>query len=382
MPNSISFFPWIRIDRELSIGSTRLLPYARGKLPGDRQSVSQKEIDAIIAAYSERKDRPIEFATLLELDDWNLGSDASDRLGDLFKGRDLVAFAALTERRLFRGHFDYCNTHNYVLIIQNYDPNNLGRFSFTVRRRDGYAQHFWGTADFAFYRPHHVSGNARAQIDESLLLALQAADKVGRLPHDAIIEFNAANTDSPDTPLHTEMVMTKSALEFLFEIGSNVNDFAREVCAAIPQWEVNSEIAGPLSQTWLEIRKKSPRLLDAWAREFCDMRGSSAHGKERGGTRFVWSTEAHLSFAGILFPLLVKLRLAREGFLQMNEKDEAESQMIEAYLTHDPMAPLLDDGSRREHPWELVYSSGVRREVMRREMEREMRKLDWSQIKD
>jgi hypothetical protein len=60
----------------------------------------------------------------------------------LFRARELVGFAALAGRRLFQGHFDYCNFDTYAFIIQHYDPGNPGAFSFSTRRRDSVTQRY------------------------------------------------------------------------------------------------------------------------------------------------------------------------------------------------------------------------------------------------
>lgn len=369
---------WIAVDEPLVIGSVRLIPYERGRLPGDSPNVKQRDIDGILAAYASRKDTPISMATLLELDDWRLGEDAEGKANDLFRARDLTAFAALAKRRLFHGHFDYCNADCYQLVIQNYIPGQAGSFSFGTRRRDGGYRITWGTDDFAFYRPLHVASIERVKLDESLLVALQAAHSKDQLPHAAIVEFNLANTDSSDVPQHTEVVMTKSAFEHLFEIGTQVDAFVDALLAQFPGGgEPGSEFNGPLVERWRERFPNAKRLLEMWAREFCDLRGRAAHGAERGGKRFVWSSHAHLAFASILFPLTVKQRLAQQGFLQMSERDSIELARVEAYLTHDPFdAALVDESS---HPWGHVEGD-VSNEMLRRHLEREFAAVDWANL--
>jgi hypothetical protein len=61
--------------------------------------------------------------------------------GPPHRARELIAFAALTKRRLFRQHFDYCNYHTYSLIVQRYAPGKADRFVFNSRRRDGSVRH-------------------------------------------------------------------------------------------------------------------------------------------------------------------------------------------------------------------------------------------------
>ena len=51
--------------------------------------------------------------------------------------------------------------------------------------------------------------------DRGLAETLIAAAPRGSNLFEALVEFNAANTDSPDVPEHVEVVMVKSAFEFL-----------------------------------------------------------------------------------------------------------------------------------------------------------------------
>ena len=68
---------------------------------------------------------------MLELADWRLGEEANGHvLERLFRVRELIAFAALARRRLFRGHFDYCSFDTYAFVIQNYAAGGVGGFSF------------------------------------------------------------------------------------------------------------------------------------------------------------------------------------------------------------------------------------------------------------
>ena len=76
----------------------------------------------------------------------------------------------------------------------------------------------WDAKEFTFLKPLHVEPDIKLNIDEPLLAALLAGDGADRVPYEAIVEFNRANTDSPDIPIHTEIVMIKSAFEFLLGV--------------------------------------------------------------------------------------------------------------------------------------------------------------------
>jgi hypothetical protein len=163
--------------------------------------------------------------------------------------------------------------------------------------------------------------------------------------------------------------MVKSAFEFLFGIGTDVNEFVRALTAVLPPGGARD---GPMAARWRNARPKAARPMEAWAREFCALRGGAAHGKKRGGDQFVWSEHAHLAFTSILFPLVVKCQLSKLGCLRLDERDVIELELSEAYLMHDPFEPA-GKGRRlqaHEHPWNHVYSDGVLGEVLRRQIAR------------
>ncbi|MGH7584176.1 MAG: hypothetical protein ACREL5_13220, partial [Gemmatimonadales bacterium] len=217
-------------------------------------------------------------------------------------------------------------------------------------------------------------GHARVNLDHAFLGAMLQADEAGTLPYEAIVEFNRANTDSLDVPTHTEIVLTKSAFEYLFGIGQRVEEFVDALRAVMPERQGGDAPKGPLEQRWREARPRASRPLEAWAREFCDVRGSAAHGQRRSGERFLWSENGHLAFASILFPLALKQRVQGPAY-PLRERDAVELERIEDYLMYDPFAgqdPV-------NHPWNRVYGR-VLGELMERGLRREFEKVDWADL--
>src|SRR6267142_710509 len=156
MPSAVAFLQWVYLDQPITIGPLRLLPYHRGKLPGPQPRATQADIDAVLNAYSNRPRNKIKKATILELGEWQTGTDPENALPALFRARNALAFAALSRRRLFRQDFDYCNYDTYSLVVQRYAPGDVGTFAFTSRRRDGGTTQLWSADEFAFHRPNHV----------------------------------------------------------------------------------------------------------------------------------------------------------------------------------------------------------------------------------
>ena len=354
MPRAIAFFPWVRIDEPIEVGMIRLLPYERLAKPGNLPLVSQEEIDNVLSAYAIRPGKPIEHATLLEFSDWHIGIDASNRVVDLFRARNAIAFSALSIRKLFRGHFGYCNYDTYALVVQRFQSNSAGTFAFSTRRRDGGTSQLWSSDEYAFHQPHHVTGSARIALDYPLLKAMLNLGKTHEYLYEAAVEFCCANTDSSDVPEHIEIVMIKSAFEWLLGIGEKVDDFSNFLLDLIHNIEP-PPTSGPMKEVWELCRPRASRPLDAWAREFCAIRGASAHGQQRSGRHFAWEPHVHLAFSSLLFPLAFKKVLAREGLLEMDTYDEARLNSIEQYLMHDPFKFDCEEGNAW-HPWAEIDS--------------------------
>ena len=353
MPNAIAFFPWIHVEQPIEVGDLRLLPYQKGSLPGDLPNVSQAGIDAVLGAYANRPNFPIKKGAILEVGGLFAGMGVGpEQVDDLFRARDVLTFSALANRVLFRGHFDYCNSDAYELVVQGFKPDDPGKFSFTTRRRDTGTQHMWSNDLFAFQRPNHTSSNWRVTVDELLVKALFDATRDNTNLRESIVEFNAANTDSGSVPEHVELVMCKSAFELLFGINEQKGSFIAALKESLPDKEaVASE--GPLMQTWLKTWAKSERPLIAWASEFCYVRNNAAHGDEK-KKKVVWNQRTHLAFVSILFPLLVQKTLSRRGLLPLTDEVIEHLRRVESYIVSDPFD--FDFMSEETHPWAEVFN--------------------------
>jgi hypothetical protein len=288
--------------------------------------------------------------------------EVQDTLQALFRARNAIAFAALSQRRLFRQHFDYCNYDTFSLVVQRYAPGDARTFAFSTRRRDGGTSHLWSSDEFSFHRPNHVDSNSRLSVDEPLLATLLSISDSNSSLLEAMVEFNCANTDSPDVPDHVEVVMVKSAFEWLLGIGEKVNDFVEALRGCLndtqPVAHREGPLDGPLKSRWSSARPKAMRPLEAWAMEFCDIRGASAHGVSRTAPRFVWPAHTHLAFASLLFPLLFKKIVSRSGPFKLDDYDVERLRWIDAYLLHDPFA--FDwTADEATHPWVEIDLSAM-----------------------
>lgn len=102
MPNTIAFFPWVSTEEIIALDGIRLIPYVRGSHPENLPNASLNDIDGVLSAYHIDKVSSIYKATLMEIDEWQLGLDAEKHVHKLFRAKELIAFSALSNRQLFR----------------------------------------------------------------------------------------------------------------------------------------------------------------------------------------------------------------------------------------------------------------------------------------
>lgn len=351
MAHAVAFFPWAHIDEPKAFGPLKLLPYKKGELPGNLSHITQADIDGVLGAYADRTNHPVRKGTILEHSAWQAGMDmTAEMITKVFRTQNMVAFAALSNRSLFQQHSGYCNYDTYKLVVQRFQPGEAGTFAFSTRRRDGGTRHLWGSDEFAFHRPIHVDANSRMSLDAPLLTALLSLPSTHDANYESIVEFNSANTDSMDVPEHVEVVMCKSAFEWLL----GINDHAKSLVGALEKRLTGLDLFpcdGPLKATWLKRWTNLTRPLHAWANDFCAVRGGAAHGKSR--IHFVWQAHQHLAFVALFFPLLLKKVLADDGLLTMDSYDLERLRRIEQYLTNDPF-DYDWKATEATHPWEAI----------------------------
>jgi hypothetical protein len=68
----------------------------------------------------------------------------------------------------------------------------------------------------------------------------------------------------------------------------------------------------------------------------------------------VWSEIAHLAFAAILFPLMLRKAAADAGKYALTAADAERLRRVDEYVTCDPFSSLYDRVEGKPHPWNLV----------------------------
>lgn len=345
----LSFFPWYTAPEPKTIGRFQLVPYR----PGSGTVANGAAVDAVLAAYTERGDRPVESVTLVRLDGRDVTSPLSaDDRAALFQFAEVVAFAALARRGFFGFGFGYVNRDNFRLIIQSIPEGGDGSVSTRARRRDGWCMTGYGPGDFRSMRPPHVSQGDNPPIDEAVaggLLAALASEKAQPY-EEAIFSFNAANTDSDQTPEQHEVVSTVGAFQQLLEASGTGEDIAEKLVLLLGPFfapDTGRRTLVALQRLHLDLpRKVGPFgcVPYMWMRDFYHVRNPFGHGRRRQDKASFWTPMAHLLLGAYLLPLAMLVRLQKDGFYALSKSDRKR------LFTFPFLARLRNPLARKRNP--------------------------------
>jgi len=329
----LAFFPWITLETQLNHGEFRLLPFERGRSPAGPDTPLQRTIDEVLLSYCSRPDHPVRAAVILTHEgrpDFTADLTAED-IASYFVFGDSFAFSALAARTFF--DTGYANTDCYRLVIQAFRAESRS-VAVESRRRDGSTVSLHPAGSFTESRPHHVSITA-TKVDQHLLLGLLNARARGDWDryYEAIANFNLANTDSQQIPIHTEAVLLIGALQRALNCrSSDVNELCERLHdlfkPSAPKSPTTCRATSPDPGVMAKFQR-GPSVTDGWIRDFCALRGNLAHGRLTPVYPSIWNVHEHLLLGAFLFPLVVKLVLAREGLYSLTETDRVDIDLFE-----------------------------------------------------
>lgn len=374
------FFPWLRLKKPVIAGGFTLVPYERGRIPAGPGSVLQNTLDAVTAPYLSQPEQPIQYATLVQVDQEAFTYDLDeDQRGAIFVLSELLAVCGLSCRKYFQiGGLGYWNRDNFRLVVQAFADPQAG-VAMTTRRRDGSTTGYWSKEYYRVQRPEHVFLNSIVHIDERLLEALLRARDAATWDRfwEPIVSFNLANTDNMDMAGEVEAVLLSGAFERLLECNRGKEDDLAECFtpALVPTDDLAPSVGGRLSSPDITNRfKKSTTIRDIWIRDFFRLRGNLAHGKVASRYRAVWSLRDHLLLASFAFPLLLKSVLAKEHLYTLSEADQFQIDMFELLACEEHFVPVANRHDPDAYPWNQVFERAMK-EREQKHLAEEIRKL-------
>jgi hypothetical protein len=365
MPDTVAFFPWLRLRDAITVGGIRLVPYRRRDSPY-AGTPTQERLDAVLASHIVHPDVPVTYATLVEVGPGSpFQSLVEEQISELYELRELLATAALSDRRFFEnGALSYCNSDLFHLVVQRIQGNGTA-FSVISRRRDGTTNAVWSAGLHKVRMPDHVHPPVRLDFDAPLLDALCRARAHPRF--DSILEaalgYNLANTDRPEMTEQIESVLLCGAFERLFECGhGRAGDLARAfVAAVVPMHPVDPKTIGRTTKHAASLTQ--PRdLRDIWIRDLYASRGAFAHGRARTTHQPLWTPGEHLLLGAHVFPLALKCILAEMGVYTKSEDDDCLIDAFERLASVELFKPDGHPAAPASWPWNAVMDE-VREEM-------------------
>jgi hypothetical protein len=345
------FMPWVTTKSKFDFRNIQFLPYLRGKLPGDIGSLTQTTIDQILGNYANHANFPtnnmavpINTATLLIWKD----DFSNDEIDSKIRFGQYLAISAISKRQ-YGSHFNYCNADGVALYGQRYESEEAAAaVSFSKRRRDGQENIYLSASRGRpyFLRPNHVDEVLNVEYDFPLLEALEKivdADLISQIS-DAITLFNRANSDASEITESSEIVLIRAAFETLLNASFKTEDLCKKISDHFKNvlnpavWYAGCYDENIWKMRWPATKTRNiQRPLDAWINDFCDVRNSSAHGKNTNSKydSSIWSIQNHLMFASWFFPLVLKGVLSEKGYYTMSTEDKDYRIDFEKFFSVD-----------------------------------------------
>lgn len=368
--STLVFFPWIAVEKPLRTGNLQLIPYERGRRPAALDTAIQAQIDQVLLPYRNEGGHPISEAVLLQIHDRPLTSAIDEETGQtLFAIAELLAFAGLSNRDFFGVR--YCNRDNFQIVVQGFRPES-NTVVVPSRRRDGATHVVYPQGTYRVLRPAHVP---RFRIDERELAILSSLMKARLHPdwdrmHEAITNFNLANTDNPAFPLPTEAILAIGAFQRLLNCDTGREDQLAERFSRVfqPRESLSPSDCGvesPNSKVTDAFRRR-PTIREGWIRDFYALRGQYAHGTIATRYPSIWTAREHLLLAAFAFPLLLKKLLADGDLYALTDEDVAHISAFEHLACTRHFVSTEDFPDQNIFPWPKIISSARIRESVER----------------
>ena len=337
----LAFFPWLKIEQKIELSDFKLVPFERGKFPGPAKSELQNTCDKILESYIfiDNKDisvvnKPIEKCTLILLKDKQiLEKFTEDEREYLFFISHMITFAGLSKRKYFGlRHFKYCNSANFEFYIQSL-KEDLESIAYIQRRRDIAHINYENRKAYKVKMPHSVNYSFCFELDIPLLKTLlKVKNGLKEKYFEAIFNFNIANTDADLIPSHMEVVMIASAFQRILDCkGGTEDELAINFLDIFHPFQ-NFDVKKSIRVKRTKYEGKDITLKEVWLRDFYQLRGNYAHGKNyyaHGKKMKLWTTDEHLLLSSYVFPLAVKCQLQKDRLYTLTESDKSNINVFE-----------------------------------------------------
>jgi hypothetical protein len=276
----------------------------------------------------------------------------------------VLTMALIGENDYFFDAGNYINSSMTELHFQNFSCGEEW-VAFTSRKRDGSCTDMgykYGKVTITKPRSCGTGGGCR-EVNQRWLdclgKVLQKSNRLDRIIIEACDLFAQANTDEANRLVNTEVVALANAFDRLFPEADGTNKLAEAVSCTLRDWEsIRVECSKHLQEKKIKLKEiykekgckdiNNWSLIKFWVFKLYTLRNYYVHGKSIEQHSWAWSEEEHLLLGAFIFPLLVKVRLMREGRYEMEKEDCCRLAAFEELL--DLM--VYWDKEAHKSPWQ------------------------------
>ncbi|MCP3169942.1 hypothetical protein [Myxococcus qinghaiensis] len=355
---TLSFMPWTTVYEPVKVGAFTLRPVILDKSGAYECNPAAAWVDPpadvldILKVYRNRPNMRadsdpstgiISSATVIQFGERPVTDDLSDEdIENLFSFREAFTFSGLAEREFF-AHNGYCNKDSFTMIGQRFSAAAKG-VSLVSRRLDGTTTAYWPLEYVEFRKDAHIPELRSYHTDgglAGLLLDRMTDDEPLAL---AVAHFNSANTDRSNENAASDLIWLVSAYQQLLGSNGKCDDLRSklaELMLCVPVCEGRPARASLLG--WLQRQKRQPSAREAWILDLCTSRGNVAHGHRPSAFKTaVWSLQEHLLLGSYLFPLLVKLKLCKDGARSLRDNERRDLALFDVMCTSENLMGSVD----------------------------------------
>jgi hypothetical protein len=300
-------------------------------------------VESALKCYVRKNGEPIESCTIVlrarHRQAWNIPREHWNYANNAAK---ILALACLSEQRFFEGHFSpHLNATMFHIIGQGVTSGSDQIAPYYPRRGGGLQIGGLRFKDIVFQRPAQIEGTECKTINELLVRALEKARRSKASAADAIDSslevFLLANTETPELDWGSCIMLSAIAFERLLEPPSGNSQSLALSSAFADYWAPFSRLTIADAkrikpdQRFTSEQKKWP-VHRKWMKELYEARSAAAHRGRRSEFSQNWSEWQHLVIAAFAYPLIVKLRLAENGFYSPSDRELGAYEALDLLL--------------------------------------------------
>jgi hypothetical protein len=292
---------------------------------------------------------------------------------------DILAVTAMSNQRFFQQLSPHVNATNFRPIFQGVSQDS-DRIALFVRRRGsslnvgGY--HF---DDVKFQMPLSAYHTECPQLPKRFCDAVNRARTRRTATWVALEEslplFLLGHAETPELPDEACVMLSAIALERLLEATGSALQLSEKFSLLWqPYTRLKISSAKRVRPDNNNHRKVQANwaIHQKWAKELYEVRSSVAHRGPVSGYTQNWKPSQHLVIAAFVYPLLVKLRLAAEGFYTLDDKEMGACDALDELLDSDWGA-----GWKRPPEWPSILSRHEQSRALKKIIAKAVASTEW-----